>query len=193
MLWKSKAFLSFSKRIRKYISIVSRRDYIFFFNIAYNHTMICLSFVYYLLMKTFYCIYYSFFVFVFPKASACSITVAVYHSFKRMCVVSASRRPVHVSVIILRLVLLWARVCPLAFPAVRVKALLLLGQSFRFHGVHPPLLVLHLLPFIAQNHADGSVVFPGVHLCVLHPVLLGKKHEGVHWPLALCGRGSRAP
>ena len=31
------------------------------------------------------------------------------------------------------------------------------------------------------------VVFSRVHLCVLHPELLGKQHEGVHWSLALGG------
>lgn len=32
------------------------------------------------------------------------------------------------------------------------------------------------------------VVFSRVHLCVLHPELLGKQHEGVHRALALGGR-----
>lgn len=32
------------------------------------------------------------------------------------------------------------------------------------------------------------VVLARVHLRVLHPELLGKQHEGVHWSLALRGR-----
>lgn len=35
---------------------------------------------------------------------------------------------------------------------------------------------------------DPPVVFSREHLRVLHPELLGKQHEGVHWSLALGGR-----
>jgi len=34
------------------------------------------------------------------------------------------------------------------------------------------------------------VVFPRIHMRVLHPVLLGEEHEGIHWPLAFCRRGN---
>lgn len=48
------------------------------------------------------------------------------------------------------------RVGSFAFPAIWIESFLLLGQSLGLHGVHPPLLVLHLLPLVAQNDADGS-------------------------------------
>lgn len=48
-------------------------------------------------------------------------------------------------------------------------------------------LYLLLSPYM---RAHPPVVFAWVHLCVLHPELLGKQHEGVHWPLALSGRGT---
>ena len=39
------------------------------------------------------------------------------------------------------------------------------------------------------THTHTPVVLPGVHLSVLDPELLGKQHEGIHWPFALDGRG----
>lgn len=48
------------------------------------------------------------------------------------------------------------RVGSFAFPAIWIESFLLLGQSLGLHGVHPPLLALHLLPLVAQNDADGS-------------------------------------
>lgn len=41
----------------------------------------------------------------------------------------------------------------------------------------------------AQHKVHLPVVFAWVHLRVLHPELLGKQHEGVHWSLALTRRG----
>lgn len=34
------------------------------------------------------------------------------------------------------------------------------------------------------------VVLPRIHLRVLHSVLLGEEHEGIHWPFAFCWRGT---
>lgn len=36
------------------------------------------------------------------------------------------------------------------------------------------------------------VVLARIHLGVLHTILLGEQHEGVHWPLAFGGRGVAA-
>lgn len=44
--------------------------------------------------------------------------------------------------------------------------------------------------YTCRHRAPPPVVFPWVHLCVLHPELLGEQHEGIHWPLALSGRGT---
>lgn len=51
------------------------------------------------------------------------------------------------------------RVGSLAFPAVGVESFLLLSESLRLHGVHPPLLILHLLPLVPKDDTDSS----GVH------------------------------
>lgn len=48
------------------------------------------------------------------------------------------------------------RVGSFTLPAVWIESFLLLRQSLGLHGVHPPLLALHLLPLVAQNDADGS-------------------------------------
>lgn len=76
------------------------------------------------------------------------------------------------------------------FPAVWIEPFLLLSQSLGLHGVHPPFLTFHLLPLVTQDDTNGSVVLPRIHLCVLHSVLLGKEHEGIHWPLAFCRCGT---
>lgn len=86
--------------------------------------------------------------------------------------------------------LLGTRVGSFPFPAVWIESLLFLSQSLGLHGVHPPLLALHLLPFVTQDDTDCSVVLSRIHLRVLHSVLLGEEHEGVHWPLAFCRRGT---
>lgn len=50
------------------------------------------------------------------------------------------------------------RVGSFPFPAVWIESLLLLGQSLGLHGVHPPLLILHFLPFVTKDDTDGSGV-----------------------------------
>lgn len=86
--------------------------------------------------------------------------------------------------------LLGARVGSFTFPAVWINSFLLLSQDFGLHGVQPPLLILHLLPLVTQDDTNGSVVLPRIHMCVLHSVLLGEEHEGIHWTLAFCRRGN---
>lgn len=85
-----------------------------------------------------------------------------------------------------------AGVASLALPAVWVEPLLLVGQSFGLQGEDAALLASHLLPLLAEEDADRSVVLAGVHLRILHSEPLGEQHEGVHWPLALTGRGAAA-
>lgn len=42
----------------------------------------------------------------------------------------------------------------------------------------------------ALNLFVTPVVLPRIHLCVLHSVLFGEEHEGIHWPLAFCRCGT---
>ena len=46
----------------------------------------------------------------------------------------------------------------LSLPAVRVDLLVLVSQLLGLLREHLPLLSLHLLPLVAQDHADGSGV-----------------------------------
>lgn len=50
------------------------------------------------------------------------------------------------------------RVGSFTLPAVWIESFLLLSQSFGLHGVHPPLLTLHLLPLVTQDDTNGSGV-----------------------------------
>lgn len=50
------------------------------------------------------------------------------------------------------------RVGSFTFPAVWVEPFLLFSQGLGLHGVHPPLLALHLLPLVTQNDTNGSGV-----------------------------------
>lgn len=86
------------------------------------------------------------------------------------------------------LISLTTRVGSFAFPAVWVESFLFVCEGFGLHCERPSLLTSHFLPSLPEEDADRSVVLARVHLCVLHPELLGKQHEGVHWPLALLGR-----
>ena len=43
---------------------------------------------------------------------------------------------------------------PCALPAVGVQLLVFVGQQFRLDSVRPPLLTLHLLPAVSQQHTD---------------------------------------